>query len=221
MLRGDINLGFINIRGWASLLGLQGFVHDSTVAIFMALMTFIIPAQSKNNDQTFLMVWGDLKRIPWGILILFGGGFALATGFQESGLTSWLGEQLSVLSSLPILVIITMICLIMTLTTEFATNTAMATTILPVLASLGIALNINPMLLMIPATISASTAFMLPVATPPNAIVFGSGYIRIRDMVRIGIIMNIIGLILITFFVYTTAGTVFDISWTEFPNWAK
>lgn len=221
MLRGDINLGFINVRGWASLLGLQGFVQDSTVAIFMALMTFIIPAQSKNNDQTFLMVWGDLKRIPWGILILFGGGFALATGFQESGLTSWLGEQLSVLRSLPIIVIITMICLIMTLTTEFATNTAMATTILPVLASLGIALNINPMLLMIPATISASTAFMLPVATPPNAIVFGSGYIRIRDMVRIGIVMNIIGLILITFFVYTTAGTVFDISWTEFPAWAK
>jgi sodium-dependent dicarboxylate transporter 2/3/5 len=108
-----------------------------------------------------------------------------------------------------------------TLTTEFASNTAMATTILPILASLGIALEINPMLLMIPATISSSTAFMLPVATPPNAIVFGSGYIRIKDMVRIGIIMNIIGLILIAFFVSTTAAGIFDIDWDVLPGWAK
>ena len=97
----------------------------------------------------------------------------------------------------------------------------MATTLLPILGSLAIALNINPILLMIPATISASTAFMLPVATPPNAIVFGSGYIRIRDMVRIGLVMNIIGLILITIFVYTTAEIVFNISWTDFPAWAR
>jgi solute carrier family 13 (sodium-dependent dicarboxylate transporter), member 2/3/5 len=221
ILRGDIDLGFLSIKGWASLLGLKGFVHDSTVAIFMALLTFIIPAINENNESTFLMTWGDLKKIPWGILLLFGGGFAMANGFQESGLTAWLGEQLSVFSVLPFIVIVAMICLLTTFTTEFASNTAMATTLLPILASLGIALNINPMLLMIPATISASTAFMLPVATPPNAIVFGSGYIRIRDMVKIGIVMNIIGLVLITFLVYFFAAPVFNISWTDFPAWAK
>jgi len=187
----------------------------------MALLTFIIPAINKNNESTFLMTWSDLKKIPWGILLLFGGGFAMANGFQQSGLTAWLGEQLGAFSVLPLIGIVAIICLIMTFTTEFASNTAMATTLLPILASLGIALNLNPMLLMIPATISASTAFMLPVATPPNAIVFGSGYIRIRDMVQIGIVMNIIGLVLITFFVYFFAASVFGISWTAFPAWAK
>ncbi len=108
-----------------------------------------------------------------------------------------------------------------TFTTEFASNTAMASTLLPILAGLSIALEINPMILMIPATISCSTAFMLPVATPPNAIVFGSGYIRIKDMVKIGLVMNFVGLLLILFFVYFLAEPIFGIAWEQIPAWVK
>lgn len=147
--------------------------------------------------------------------------FALASGFQESGLTHWLGEQLKTLHFLPLGVIILIVCAMATFTTEFASNTAMASTLLPILASLSVALGINPIILMVPATISCSTAFMLPIATPPNAIVFGSGYLQIRDMVKVGLIMNILGLILIFIVVHLLAELVFNIDWNQMPVWAK
>ncbi len=222
LLRSDIDIGTFHIRGWASLLGLKGLVHDSTVAIAMAVLTFIIPAgEDREGKQQFLMEWQWAKRVPWGILLLFGGGFALASGFQESGLTHWLGEQLKTLHFLPLGVIILIVCAMATFTTEFASNTAMASTLLPILASLSVALGINPIILMVPATISCSTAFMLPIATPPNAIVFGSGYLQIRDMVKVGLIMNILGLILIFIVVHLLAEPVFNIDWNQIPAWAK
>ena len=219
MFRSDINLGFFDIPGWTTLFGLEDYITDSTVAILMALTTFLIPAEKQAEKQTFLMDWSCAQRIPWGILLLFGGGFALASGFQNSGLTSWLGEQFSTFSFLPVMAIILIISATTTFTTEFASNTAMASTILPIVAGLAVAIDLNPLLLMIPATISSSTAFMLPVATPPNAIVFGSGYIRIRDMVKIGLIMNLLGLILIALFLSTTAPAIFDIDWNILPEW--
>jgi sodium-dependent dicarboxylate transporter 2/3/5 len=220
IFRSDINLGAFQISGWASLLHLNGYVHDSTVAMAMAFLTFIIPAQTiENGKRKFLMNWNTALKIPWGILLLFGGGFALAHGFQESGLTHWLGQQLNAVRLLPLVFIIIIICTMTTFTTEFASNTAMASTLLPIIAGLAIALQLNPIILMIPATISSSTAFMLPVATPPNAIVFGSGYIKIRDMVKIGIIMNLLGLVLITLFLYTTAQGIFNFDWDTLPTW--
>lgn len=222
LFRSDFDFGTIKIPGWAGLMGLKDYVHDSTVAIGMAILTFIIPAKTKNEDKSkTLMDWSCVSRIPWGILILFGGGFALANGFQESGLTIWLGEQLSTFGYLPLIVIIILISAMTTLTTEFASNTAMATTLLPIIAGLAVALQVNPMLLMIPATISSSTAFMLPVATPPNAIVFGSGYLQIKDMVKVGIVMNIIGLLLIVCLMYLSAGYIFDLDWHSLPAWVK
>ena len=222
LLRSDIDLGTVHISGWASLLGLKGLVQDSTVAIAMAILTFIIPAgKDRDGNQQFLMEWKVAKRVPWGILLLFGGGFALASGFQESGLTIWLGEQLKTFHFLPLGLIIVIVCAMATFTTEFASNTAMASTLLPILAGLSVALGINPIILMVPATISCSTAFMLPIATPPNAIVFGSGYLQIRDMVKIGFIMNIIGLLLIAAVVYVLAEPVFNIEWNQLPVWAK
>ena len=156
-----------------------------------------------------------------GYFVVVWCGFALAHGFQESGLTQWLGNQLSSFRFLPIILIVVMISAMTTLTTEFTSNTAMASTLLPIIAGLAVALKVNPMILMIPATISASTAFMLPVATPPNAIVFGSGYIRIRDMVKIGLVMNIIGLILIVILLFVSAESIFGFDWNFFPHWAK
>jgi sodium-dependent dicarboxylate transporter 2/3/5 len=222
LLRSDINLGTVHLSGWASWLGLKDYVHDSTVAIFMATLTFCIPSgEKKEGKKLMLMNWEWAVRVPWGILLLFGGGFALAHGFQVSGLTLWLGEQLQALHFLPLLLIIFMVSALATFTTEFTSNTAMASTLLPVLAGLSVALEINPMILMIPATISCSTAFMLPIATPPNAIVFGSGYIRIRDMVKIGLVMNLVGLVLILIFVHFLAAPVFQIDWHQIPTWAR
>jgi len=222
LTRSDINLGAVHFTGWATLLDLQGMVHDSTVAIAMAALTFIIPAgEEHEGKQQFLMEWQWAKRVPWGILLLFGAGFALANGFQVSGLTSWLGEQLKTFQFLPLSLIILIVCAMATFTTEFTSNTAMASTLLPILAGLSIALEINPIILMIPATISCSTAFMLPVATPPNAIVFGSGFLQIRDMVKVGFVMNILGLILIFIFVQLLIEPVFNVDWNQLPVWAK
>jgi sodium-dependent dicarboxylate transporter 2/3/5 len=222
LFRSDIDLGTVHLSGWASLLGLKGLVQDSTVAIAMAILTFIIPAGTdKDKNHQFLMDWKTAMGVPWGILLLFGGGFALASGFQESGLTIWLGEQLKTFHFLPLGLIIIIVCAMATFSTEFASNAAMASTLLPVLAGLSVALGINPILLMVPATISCSTAFMLPIATPPNAIVFGSGYLKIRDMVKVGFIMNILGLLLILVIVYFLAEPVFNIEWNQLPIWAK
>jgi sodium-dependent dicarboxylate transporter 2/3/5 len=201
---------------------LEGYVHDSTVAIFMGILTFILPSgEKKDGKSLMLMNWNLAKQLPWGILLLFGGGFALASGFQEAGLTQWLGEQLKIFYYLPLVLIILIVSAMAMFATEFASNTAIATTLLPIVAGLSVALEINPMILMIPATISCSTAFMLPVATPPNAIVFGSGYIRIKDMFKIGLVINLIGLVLILLFVWLLAGAVFEISWEQVPDWIR
>jgi sodium-dependent dicarboxylate transporter 2/3/5 len=222
LLRSDLDLGSIKITGWASLLGLKEYIHDSTVAIIMAILTFFLPSGEQKESKTeMLMNWKWARRVPWGILLLFGGGFALANGFQESGLTQWLGEQLKAFHFLPLIVIILIVSAMATFTTEFASNTAMASTLLPILAGLSMALEINPMILMITATISCSTAFMLPIATPPNAIVFGSGYIRIKNMVKIGLVMNFLGLLLILALVYFLAEPVFGFSWNQIPTWVK
>ena len=222
IFRTDIQLGSVTIPGWTDFFGLNKFVHDSTVAVSMAVLTFIIPAgKNKSNKLQYLMNWEYVKKIPWGILLLFGGGFALADGFQQSGLTEWLGNQLSGLNHLPLILILIIVCITTTFTTEFTSNTAIATAILPVIAGLAIALQLNPLILMLPVTISCSTAFMLPVATPPNAIVFGSGYIQIKDMARIGLIMNLIGLILVIVLVYINSASLFDIHWNEMPVWVK
>jgi sodium-dependent dicarboxylate transporter 2/3/5 len=222
LFRSDLDLGTIKFIGWSSLIGLKGYVHDSTVAMFMAILTFILPSGDIKSKKTeMLMNWDWARKVPWGILLLFGGGFALANGFQESGLTLWLGEQLKTFYSLPIAVLILIVCMMATFTTEFASNTAMASTILPILAGLSLALEINPLILMIPATISCTTAFMLPVATPPNAIVFGSGYIRIKDMVKTGLVMNLIGLVLIIILVTFLAEPVFGFNWDQLPHWVK
>jgi sodium-dependent dicarboxylate transporter 2/3/5 len=219
IFRVDIDLGYFHVPGWANLLGLTGHVQDSTVAICMALVTFLIPDANRNNGK--LMSWDCVQEIPWGILLLFGGGFALAAGFQESGLTQWLGHQLAAFKFMPVIVTIAVIAALTTFTTEFTSNTAMATTLLPIVASLAVAIEINPLYLMLPATIASSTAFMLPVATPPNAIIFSSGDVSIKDMVRIGLVMNVIGLILTTLLVYFHANIVFPVTSDLFPTWAQ
>ncbi|MBT7094890.1 MAG: hypothetical protein HN936_16710, partial [Bacteroidetes bacterium] len=158
---------------------------------------------------------------PWGIVLLFGGGFALAGGFKESGLSLWMGEQLKFVASYHPIIIIAVIALFMTFLTELTSNTATTEMILPILAGLAIASETHPLLFMLPATMSASMAFMLPVATPPNAIVFGTNRLKIKEMVRTGLVMNLAGIFIITLAVYFIARLVFGFDLETFPEWAK
>jgi sodium-dependent dicarboxylate transporter 2/3/5 len=181
---------------WAPL----GMIRDSTIAIAGALALFVIPADWQ--QRTFLLDWQTAVRIPWDIIILFGGGFALAAGFSETGLTTWLAQQLQVLKGVPVVWVILLTGLLVTFLTEVTSNTATASLLLPVLGALSLALALPPMILMVTATLCASFAFMLPVATPPNAIVFGSRCIHIPQMAKAGLWLNFMGVLLITAFVY-------------------
>ena len=217
VFRSDIVLGSFKIPGWSSLFANPGWIDDSTVAILMALCCFIIPISIEKGAM--LLDWKSAKRIPWGILILFGGGFALASGFSTTGLSDWFGNRLAILHYLPVLLAISIVCLFLTFLTEVTSNTATTSMILPILASTAVAMSINPFILMIPATVSASCAFMLPVATPPNAIIFASGRITIPKMAKVGVILNFIGVIFVTLLVYFLAFKVFGISLEILPDW--
>lgn len=218
LTRKSIALGSFVIPGWSQLLPAPAFVDDGTIAIFVALVLFLIP--SRQHPGTRLMNWRTAVGLPWGIVLLFGGGFALASGFKESGLSEWIAGQLVGLSSVPSVVLVSATSTVMTFLTELTSNTATTEMVLPLLASLATAIKVNPLLLMIPATLSASCAFMLPVATPPNAIVFGSGEIKMGDMIRAGLIMNFVGVVLVTAAVYLVGLVVFGISPDSFPAWA-
>jgi sodium-dependent dicarboxylate transporter 2/3/5 len=203
IFRKDIHIGYFNIRGWSNLLGIEEFVHDGTIAMAGALLLFVIPTSLKKKE--YVLNWDWAKRIPWGILILFGGGFALAAGFHETGLDYWIGNAFGNIQYGSILILVVVICLLLTFLTEITSNTATITMMLPVLAAMALSIKIHPFVLMILATIATSFAFMMPVATPPNAIVFGSKYLKIQDMAKAGVILNFVGVIVITLFVYLVA----------------
>jgi sodium-dependent dicarboxylate transporter 2/3/5 len=162
-----------------------------------------------------------IKNIPWNIVILFGGGFALAQGFQTTGLSTLIGGKFSGLAGFHPIVIVFIVCIGLTFLTEVTSNTATTQMILPILAALSLDMKINPLFLMIPATLSASCAFMLPVATPPNAIIFGSGRVKIAEMARAGILINIVGAVFITLFFYFVGTTIFSIDPSVLPDWAQ
>jgi sodium-dependent dicarboxylate transporter 2/3/5 len=216
IFRGNINLGSVTIPGWTDLLGISAWVSDTTVMIFAALLMFAIPVNWSAGE--FLLDWSSAVKIPWSLLLLFGGGIALADAFQTSGLAAWLGSHLTQLSRLPVVLMILLICLLVTFLTEVTSNTAITTILMPIMASTAVAMQTHPFLLMIPATISASCAFMLPVATPPNAVIFGSGYLAIGDMAKAGLMINLIGAVLITLIFYGLI--ILEIIPDTFPPWA-
>jgi len=208
MTRKPIATPWFTVPSWSSLLPNPKLVDDGTVAIIFSLLLFLIPSRQKPGEA--LMNWKTASRLNWGIVILFGGGFALAAGFKESGLSTWIAQQLHALAGVPNWFIVLVIATLLTFLTELTSNTATTQIVLPILGSLALALSVNPLLLMIPATLSASCAFMLPVATPPNAIIFGTGEVRMSQMIRIGIVMNLIGIILVTLVVMLYGRIVFN-----------
>lgn len=221
IFRQDLNFGFISIPGWSHLLPYPGMIDDGSVALFMAMVLFLIPTRSPRADSATIAGMDVLGNLPWSIVLLFGGGFALAKGFQVSGLSAFLGGKFGAMSGLPTLAMIGLVCFGLTFLTEITSNTATTQMILPILASLAVDMEVNPLLLMIPATLSASCAFMMPVATPPNAIVFGSGRIKIAEMAKVGVFINLVGVVLIASLFYFIGTVVFSIDVTNFPEWAR
>lgn len=205
IFRKPLELGSITVPGWSSLFSNPEMFNDSTVAMVMGILLMVFPVHfsreniGKDKRGDFLLDWKTVEtQMPWGILLLFGGGFALASGFTKTGLTGWIGNQLTVLSSFPLWAVVLCVCLIITFLTELTSNTATSTIILPVMGAAAIVAGFHPLMFMLPATLSASFAFMLPVATPPNAIVFGSGWVTIPAMSRAGFALNLIGAALVT-----------------------
>ncbi len=217
--RSDITIGAIHLKGWAYLFPHPKYLNDGTVAVLMAIVLFVIP--SKKNKGEYLMDWKAAEDIPWEIILLFGGGFALASGFKTSGLSNWFGEQLMWFKGVHPLLIIFIISILITFLTELTSNTATVQTFLPILAGLAVSVKAHPLLFMLPATIAGSMAFMLPVATPPNAIVFGTRRLRITHMARTGFILNIVGAIVLSLFVYYYGTYLFGMDLGALPDWIE
>ncbi len=192
-------------------------IHDSTIAIAGAFLLFILPVNAKKG--IFTMDWKWAVKIPWGILILFGGGIALSNAFVQSGLAAEIVGWLTLFHGLPLILVILIVALGVSFATEIASNTAMAAVLMPIMAVTAVSMGVNPYLLMITAAVCSSLAFMLPVATPPNAIAYGSGYLGSRDLLRSGWVLDIMGVAIWTIFLFTVVMWALGIA-IELPAWA-
>ena len=191
------------------------FIDDTIIAIAAGIVLFVLPGNKKGKR---LLHWEEAVKIPWGIILLFGGGMALAKAFGDTGLAIWIGNQLVDLENLPFFLLLLVLIAAVNFLTEVTSNTATTAMLLPVLAPMALVMNIHPYSLMVGATLAASCAFMLPVATPPNAVVFGSGHLRISDMVKSGFWMNTISIIIITLIVYFFLPYIWDFDPDHVPD---
>ncbi|RFC62575.1 DASS family sodium-coupled anion symporter [Fulvimarina endophytica] len=207
---------------WVGRSWLQNFVpglNDAGIAIGMALLLFLIPSTKGRGEA--LLDWRTASNLPWGVLILFGGGLSLAAAVVATGLDEWIGDAIGGFAgALALIVLVLVVSAIILLLTEFTSNTATAATFLPLLAALSLNLGENPLMLAVPAALAASMAFMMPVATPPNALVFSSGRISIPEMIRYGIWHNIAALVVISSFGYLILTTLFGVQIGQLPDWA-
>ncbi|TSI18813.1 DASS family sodium-coupled anion symporter [Brevibacterium aurantiacum] len=184
-------------------------ISDEGIAMVIGLLLFLIPGGA--NRGVRLLDWDTAEKLPWGVLLLFGGGLALSAQFSSSGLTEWIGKSTSGLGVLPTVFVVAIFALIILFLTELTSNTATAATFVPVVGGVALGLDLDPLLLTIPVALAATCAFMLPVATPPNAVAYGSGYLTVAQMVKGGVLLNVIGIVLITVTVYVLAVPVFNI----------
>ncbi|XP_075809815.1 solute carrier family 13 member 4 isoform X2 [Microtus pennsylvanicus] len=221
------------VPGWDSFFEKKGYRTDATVSVFLGFLLFLIPAKKpcfgKKRDGASqeptqgiepIITWKDFqKTMPWEIVILVGGGYALASGSKSSGLSTWIGHQMLSLSSLPPWAITLLACVLVSIVTEFVSNPATITIFLPILCTLSETLHINPLYTLVPVTMSISFAVMLPVGNPPNAIVFSYGHCQIKDMVKAGLGVNVIGLVIVMVAINTWGVSLFHLD--TFPAWAK
>ncbi|NXK61930.1 S13A4 protein, partial [Sylvietta virens] len=222
------------VPGWSSFFEKKGYRTDATVSVFLGFLLFLIPAKKpcfgkrrkgdgeKSTDINILepiITWKDFQRtMPWEIVVLVGGGYALAAGCKISGLSTWIGRQMLSLSSLPYWAVTLLACILVSIVTEFVSNSATITVFLPILCSISETLLINPLYTLIPVTMCISFAVMLPVGNPPNAIVFSYGHCQIKDMVKAGLGVNLIGLAVVMVAINTWGISLFQLN--SFPEWA-
>ncbi len=194
------------------------FINDTVIAMMGTLLLFIIPSDWKKGE--FILDWKTAVKIPWDIVLLFGGGFAVAGAFGKTGLAKWMSEQLTLLDGVSVLIFVLIATLLVVFLTEVTSNTATATLLVPIMGSAAVAMGVHPFATIIAACVGASFAFMLPVATPPNAVVFGSGAVRIMDMMKAGIWLNIIGTIVIVAFTVYILPILWGVDLSVVPEWA-
>ncbi|XP_068573080.1 solute carrier family 13 member 4 isoform X3 [Cebidichthys violaceus] len=219
------------VPGWTSLFEKKGYRTDATVSVLLGFLLFLIPARrpfsssssscrnTESDPLAPMITWKDFQRLmPWEIVILVGGGYALAAGCKVSGLSVWIGRQLEPMSGLPPWAVTLLACLLVSAVTEFASNPATLTVFLPILSALSETLHINPLHTLIPSTMCVSFGVMLPVGNPPNAIVFSYGHVKISDMVKAGFGVNLIGVAVVMLAITTWGVPLFDLN--EFPAWA-
>ena len=216
--REGFDFGAVKIPGWAMLFEQPKFITDGTVAMLVAVGLFLIPARDGGGGH--LLDWEVARRLPWDIVLLFGGGFALAQGFVDSGLSKWFGEELALAGHLPPIVVVLIVAATVCFLSELTSNVATAEMVLPILAALAVAIKVHPFLLMIPATLAASYAFMLPAGTPPNAIAYATGRIKMREMIGAGFILNWAGIVIVTLITATLGRSVFGVDLLQLPEWA-
>ncbi len=192
-------------------------LDDTIIALLGVLLLLLLPSSGKNGEKGRILDWKTAEQIPWGVLILFGGGLALAEGFKETGLADWIGQHLSLIEGVSFFVLLLIIVAAVNFLTEVTSNVATASMLLPILASVAIKLDVHPFGLMVGATLAASCAFMLPVATPPNAVVFGPGYLKIKDMVKAGLWLNVLSIILLSLMVYFILPWLWNINLEAYP----
>jgi sodium-dependent dicarboxylate transporter 2/3/5 len=219
MFRTPIDAGAFFVPGWSQLLPDARLAGDSTVAIAMALVLFLTPSGSPEGGR--LLDWTTASRIPWGVLILLGGGFALAEATRASGLALWIGGWFDGLGAAPAVVKVLGVCVLITFLTEVMTNTSVTTIMMPVLAAAAVASGTDPLLLMIPCTLSASIALMMPSGTAPNAIVFSTGHLSIAYMARVGIVLNLVSIVVVAGVVMLLAEPVFGVRMDSVPVWGQ
>lgn len=221
LTREPADLGWFRVPGWKELLpgNVAAAVSDATVALCGAALLFLIPCGNKNPRR--LLVWEDCRNLPWGVLLLIGGGLALAKSFEQSGLSAAVAGGLAgTLDVLPIPVIVLLVSAAVTLLTEIASNTATINVLLPLLFGAAVAAGIHPLLVAIPAVLSVSYGFALPVGTPPNAIVFATGHIRMGQMLRVGLLLNLMAILLVSFFTLFWTGPRLGFDLGSMPDWA-
>jgi len=220
LFRSDIRLGSFTLYGWSNLFDQPYNLNDGTVAITLAIILFLIPASlNKKTENERILDWKTATKIPWNIVLLLGSGFAIASGFKSSGLSEWLGGRLSEVVGWHPVILLGITCLLVTFLTELTSNVTTVEILLPILGALAIALKIHPLFLMVPATISCSFAFMLPVATPPNAIVFATNRIQTSEMAKVGVLLNLLCVFLVTIATLVIGKIIFDMDLSQPPSW--
>jgi len=211
----NLDIGSFILPGWSNILGVSDYVHDSTVALFGAIMLFLV----NDGKGKKLMNWKTAQHIPWGVAMFLGGGLALGLAFKRTGLAEWIGGSFSALSDYPEFLIILLVVGMIIFITEVNSNTATATIFLPVLAAVAVASSINPLLLIIPATFACSFAFMLPSGTGTNTVIFASDQLTISDMARTGFWLNLICMVLLPIVLYFVILPLLGVN-VEVPEWA-